>query len=129
MRLSNGREPKPPFGKELRCRIARLSGIVREAKLGIYASSGAFYLFLALFPTAALLCALLSLLPYPREELLQYVAAALPDFVPELLRDILGGNYVANAAAFSISALLLLWSAGKAFVGLVRGLDRVYCIW
>ena len=118
---------KPSFGRELHCRLAHLADVIREAKIGIYASSGAFYLFLALFPTAALLCALLSLLPYPREELLQYVVAALPDFVQELLRDILGGNYVTNAAAFSISALLLLWSAGKAFVGFMRGLNRVYC--
>ena len=118
---------KPCFGRKLRNRLAQLAGIIQNAKIGLYASSGAFYLFLALFPAAALLCSLLTLLPYPREELLRYVAAALPDFVQELLRDILGGTYAYNAAAFSISALLLLWSAGRAFVGLMRGLNRVYC--
>ena len=118
---------KPRSGSGLRCRFARLAAITQEAKIGIYASSGAFYLFLALFPAAALLCSLLSLLPYPREELLEYVAAALPDFVQELLRDILGGTSAYNAAAFSISALLLLWSAGRAFIGFMRGLNRIYC--
>ena len=118
---------KPRSGRELRCRFLRLAAITQEAKIGLYASSGAFYLFLALFPAAALLCSLLSLLPYPREELLEYVAAALPDFVQELLRDILGGTNAYNAAAFSVSALLLLWSAGRAFIGLMRGLNRIYC--
>ena len=100
--------------------------IAGEAKIGVYASSGAFYLFLALFPTAALLCSLLPLLPFTQEALLDYLSAVLPDFMQELLKSIIDGMYSYSAAAFSISAALLVWSAGKAFIGVMRGLNRIY---
>ena len=100
--------------------------IAVEAKLGVYASSGAFYLFLSIFPTAALLCSLLPLLPFTQEALLDYLAAVLPDFMREFLGSIIDGMYSNNAAVFSISVLLLLWSAGKAFIGIMRGLNRIY---
>ena len=100
--------------------------VAGEAKIGVYASSGAFYLFLALFPTAALLCSLLPLLPFTQEALLDYLSAVMPDFMQELLQSIIDGMYSYNAAAFSISAVLLVWSAGKAFIGVMRGLNRIY---
>ena len=100
--------------------------IAGEAKIGVYASSGAFYLFLALFPTAALLCSLLPLLPFTQEALLGYLSAVMPEFMQELLQSIIEGMYSHSAAAFSISAVLLVWSAGKAFIGIMGGLNRVY---
>ena len=106
--------------------ILGFADIAGEAKLGVYASSGAFYLFLSIFPTAALLCSLLPLLPFTQEALLDYLSAVLPDFMQELLRSIIDGMYSYSAAAFSISVVLLLWSAGKAFIGVMRGLNRVY---
>ncbi len=106
--------------------ILGFADIAGEAKLGVYASSGAFYLFLSIFPTAALLCSLLPLLPFTQEALLDYLSAVLPDFMQELLRSIIDGMYSYSAAAFSISVVLLLWSAGKAFIGVMRGLNRIY---
>ena len=44
----------------------------------------------------------------------------------ELLKSIIDGMYSYSAAAFSVSAVLLVWSAGKAFVGIMRGLNRIY---
>ncbi len=100
--------------------------IAGEARIGVCASSGAFYLFLALFPTAALLCSLLPLLPFTQEALLDYLSAVMPDFMQELLKSIIDGMYSYSAAAFSVSAVLLVWSAGKAFIGVMLGLNRVY---
>ena len=113
-------------GEGVRGGILGFADIAGEAKLGVYASSGAFYLFLSIFPTAALLCSLLPLLPFTQEALLDYLSAVLPDFMQELLRSIIDGMYSYSAAAFSISVVLLLWSAGKAFIGIMRGLNRVY---
>ena len=101
-------------------------GIAAEAKIGVYASSGAFYLFLSIFPAAALLCSLLPLLPFTQEALLDYLSTVLPDFMRELLKSIIDGMYSYSMAAFSISAVLLVWSAGRAFIGIMRGLNRIY---
>ena len=117
---------KPRGAEDVRAGLTAFLHIAGEAKIGVYASSGAFYLFLALFPTAALLCSLLPLLPFTQEALLDYLSAVLPDFMGELLRSIIDGMYSYSAAAFSISVLLLVWSSGKAFLGVMRGLNRIY---
>ena len=116
-----------PGGEERSGSLRGLADIAGSAHIGVYASSGAFYLFLAIFPTAALLCSLLPLLPFTQEALLEWLSAFLPDFMRDLLRDIIDGMYSYSAAAFSVSAVLLVWSAGKAFIGLMRGLNRIYC--
>lgn len=102
-----------------------LRGMTR-AELGLYAASGAYFLFLSLIPLAALLCSLLPLTPLTRESVLGYLSPVLPEVVEALLREILDQVYESSPAAFSLSALLTLWSASKAFVGLIQGLDRIY---
>lgn len=92
---------------------------------GVYASSGAFYLFLALFPAAALICSLLPLLPLDRQTLMQ-ASAVLPDFMQELLDRVMEDAAALTRGMIPASALLLLWSSGRAFVGLMQGLDVVY---
>ena len=110
----------------LRSSLLGFLGIAGDAKIGVYASSGAFYLFLSIFPSAALVCSLLPLLPFTQEALLDYLSTVLPDFMRDLLKSIIEGMYSYSAAAFSISAALLVWSAGKAFIGIMRGLNRIY---
>ena len=60
-RRNKAGEKAPTEG--VRGSLMGFADIAREAKLGVYASSGAFYIFLSIFPTAALLCSLLPLLP------------------------------------------------------------------
>lgn len=111
----------------VRRKLSDFADIAKEAQIGVYASSGAFYLFLALCPSAALLCSLLPLLPFPQEAMLEYLSAVLPSVMQTLLQDIVHGMYSYSIAAFSISAVVLVWTAGRAFVGLLRGLNRIYC--
>lgn len=100
---------------------------VGDNRLTVYASSGAFYLFIALFPTAALLCSILPMTMLTRQQVQDFLSALLPTVMQTLLNDILTDVYGSGRATVPISALLLAWSAGKAAVGLSRGLDHVYC--
>ena len=124
-KLKAGKTERDGAGS-LRSSLLGLIGIAGEAKIGVYASSGAFYLFLSIFPSAALVCSLLPLLPFTQEALLDYLSTVLPDFMRDLLKSIIEGMYSYSAAAFSISAILLVWSAGRAFIGIMRGLNRIY---
>lgn len=96
-----------------------------EMELGLYAASGAYFLFLSLIPLAALACSVLPLTPLTREMVLEYLSTVLPDAMEALLREILEQVYGNGAAAVSLSALLTLWSASKAFLGLIQGLERI----
>ena len=97
-----------------------------ESEPGLYAASGAYFLFLSLIPLAALVCSVLPLTPLTREAVLEYLSPVLPEVMETQLREILDQVYGSSAAAFSLSALLTLWSASKAFIGLIQGLNRIY---
>lgn len=99
---------------------------VGKTQMGLYASSGAFFLFLALFPMAVLGCALLPLTELNQEVILEHLSAILPDVMGELLQVILSQVYESYAGLLPLSGILTLWSAGKAFFGLLRGLDRIF---
>lgn len=109
-------------------RTSRISGFLQDlakAEPGLYAASGAYFLFLSLIPLTALACSLLPMTPLALETVLEYLSTVLPDAMEELLREILEQVYGNGAAVFSLSALLALWSASKAFLGLIQGLDRI----
>jgi len=106
--------------------IPSLLRVVFDGKRSVYASAGAFYLFLSLFPAAAILCALLPYTQIPQAELLRFLSAVLPSVMQELLQRIVEDVYGYSAAAISVSTVVLLWSAGKSFAGLTRGLEYVY---
>ena len=117
------------FGEK---RAALAQGIRRfirglsRAEAGLYAASGAYFLFLSLIPLAALVCSILPLIPLTRETILEYLSPVLPEVMENLLREILDQVYGSGAATFSLSLLLTLWSASKTFVGLIQGLNRIY---
>ena len=96
-----------------------------ELEPGLYAASGAYFLFLSLIPLTALACSVLPLTPLTREAVLEHLSTVLPDAMEALLRELLEQVYGSGAAAVSLSALLTLWSASKAFLGLIQGLDRI----
>ena len=110
---------------ERRAWTKRLFRELAETELGLYAASGAYFLFLSLIPLTALVCSVLPMTPLTREMVLEYLSTVLPDALEELLREILDQVYGNGAAVFSLSALLTLWSASKAFLGLIQGLDRI----
>ncbi|MCR4772199.1 MAG: YihY/virulence factor BrkB family protein [Oscillospiraceae bacterium] len=101
-----------------------LQGIT-DAKLTVYASSGAFFLFLSMFPMVLLACSFLPLTALTQDYLTNYLSALLPDIVSELIAAIVDQVYDSTITAISLSALLVLWSASKAFLGLLRGINAV----
>lgn len=110
-------------------RLRRIAAFVQgmgDAELGLYAASGAYFLFLSLVPLVVLACSVIPLTPLTQETVLDYLSAVLPDVMEELLGEIVDQVYGNTAALLSVSALLTLWSAGKAMLGLIRGLNHVY---
>ena len=121
------RTPKPERKEKRRTgEVLALGRLAAQKQVSVYASSGAFYLFLALFPAAALICALLPLIPLTQTELFAYLSAVLPDFMEELLRIVVDDLYERRIGSISFSTVLLLWSSSRALAGLMKGLDVVY---
>ena len=105
--------------------LRRFTREINRHQISIYAASGAFYMFLSLVPFVILVCSVLPYTSLTRETVMAYLSPFLPESTVELIEgiveDVLGGS----TAALSLSAVVTLWSAGRAFAALIRGLEEI----
>ncbi len=112
--------------KKLFRNAIRIIDDIGAHQLGVYAASGAFFMFLSLVPVTALACSILPYTPLTERMVLEYLSAVIPESMHQLIARIVRDVYGSSIAALSLSALLTLWSASKAFLGLMRGLNAIY---
>ena len=100
-----------------------------QANIGLYATSGAYYLFFSLGPLVVLLLGLLPYLPFSQQQL-QDALLDLLGYVPlpvqRMLEDMVNEVYAGSAAALGIGLVVELWSAGKFLSQVMRGVGQIY---
>ena len=99
---------------------------LKENNTSSFAAAAAFFMFLSLIPIVVLFC---SILPYTRvsfdlvEEIgVQIVPKDFASLITEVAHEFSGGS----AAAISLTALIMLWIAGKGVFALINGLNAVH---
>ena len=101
-----------------------LDGIDRHG-VAVHAASGAFYMFLSLTPFFILVCSVLPYTPLTEEIILSHARDIVPTGAIDLIESIVSDVYGASVALVPVSALAILWSAGKAFSSLIRGMEEI----
>ena len=112
--------------------IYRLYYILRDfnwqmtkKNISALAASTAFFLFLSMIPLLMSLCAILPYTALTKENLLnaitQFTPAAMEGMVVRIVSDV----YARSAGTITIFALVTIWSAAKAMLALIRGLNAV----
>lgn len=91
-----------------------------------HAASTTFFLFLSLLPILILLSLLLPLTGLGAEELIDMVTAVTPDFIDDLIAQIIRETYARSGGIVPITLLVILWSAAQCMSALIRGLQMVY---
>jgi membrane protein len=94
--------------------------------IGLYASSGVYYLFLSLAPLAALLLALVPYTSVTEQQLLEALLAYTPDSFQALMNVLIAQVYDRAWSVLSVSFLLELWSAAKFLSSVVQGVEQLY---
>ena len=101
-----------------------------EIHMTSFAASSAFFLFLSLVPIILLVCSLVPYTGLTQEAAMDIVADNLgqiaPENVTELLEGIVDEIYSGGLLTLSVSAIATVWSAGKAFLAIMRGLDVIH---
>ena len=90
-----------------------------------YAASCAFYMFLSLFPMAALAASLVPCAGIDQAALLHLLGGVVPAGVLAVLRIILSNVYENVFPALPLSVLVLLWSAAQAISELLKGMTAM----
>lgn len=106
-----------------------LRAMIRDparADISLYATSGAYYLFLSLGPLIVLLLSILPHTPLGETEVMEFLLGYTPEAFRQMVYMILSQVYIGSPSAFGLSLAAELWSAGKFVSSLIRGIGELY---
>lgn len=112
--------------------IYRLYYILRDfnwqmtkKNISAFAASTAFFLFLSMIPLLMALCAILPFTTLTEANLINVVTQFTPDAMDALVVQIISDVYARTAGTITVFALVTIWSAAKAMLALIYGLNAV----
>lgn len=94
--------------------------------INLFATSGAYYLFLSLGPLIVILLSIVPYTPLTEDQVLNLFLEFAPDAFRQLINTIISQVYATSFATLGLSLLVELWSAGKFFASLMRGIGEIY---
>ncbi len=95
-------------------------------KISAIAAATAFWFFLAIVPMVILAVSILPYTALTQEQVLAFLAPALPRSLNLLIASIIADVYENNLTALSVSLAVAVWSASRGFASLLRGLEEIY---
>lgn len=97
--------------------------MVSDDNIGSFAASAAYFFILSFFPLVMLLMSLLRYTNLTRDQLTDMLADVIPAEMHSIMVNIISEVYGKTALTVSLSALVILWTAGKGFMALKSGMD------
>ena len=102
-----------------------ISMLYRQTNARLFASSVAFFVFLAIFPTVLLVFSIIPFTPLTEEGVLQFLAKVLTEALDSITVNIIRQLYGHSPTILSTTTLILLWSAAKGIQGIESGLNVI----
>ncbi len=99
--------------------------MMSDDNIGSFAASAAYFFILSFFPLVMLLMSLLRYTNLTRDQLTDMLADVIPAEMHSIMVNIISEVYGKTALTVSLSALVILWTAGKGFMALKSGMDVV----
>ena len=91
-----------------------------------YAAQSAFFILLSFIPFMMLLLNIIQYTPLTEEAVSSAVMSIIPEDFHGVVKTIIMEIYRRSSAILPVSAIIALWSAGKAITSLTYGLNTVY---
>ena len=103
--------------------IYSFSREISDKNIGAYAASSAFFLFLALVPLLIVICSVLPLTPITEDVLIKVVMTVMPQTFSGFVSSLINSVYQSSAGVISVAIIAAIWSASKAMLALMQGLN------
>lgn len=109
--------------------IKEITNKIRKDHVTAYAAQSSFFIIVCFFPMIILLFNILQYTPISEEFLLSALSTLTPSQMNPLIQSVINEIYARpSITIISISAIGMLWVAGKAFLGIAQGLNSIYGI-
>jgi membrane protein len=108
--------------------IGLLSKKVRDDHIAAFSAQAAFFIIISFFPFIMLLLSIVKYFPIEQSNMLLLLSQVFPPTVNSLIDSVISEIYATAASTTLISATVAttLWSAGKGFLAIMKGLNSVY---
>ena len=101
------------------------SGQMTRKNISAFAASAAFFLFLSMVPLLMALCAILPYTSLTAENLIMAFMKVVPESMGGFVENVVYDVYTRTAGTITVFALVTIWSAAKAMMALMQGLNEV----
>lgn len=96
-----------------------------QKNIGSFAASAAFFMFLSIVPLLMALCAILPYTSLTAENLIAAILKVMPNVVDSFVENVVYDVYSRSAGTITVFAIVTVWSAAKAMLALIQGLNEV----
>lgn len=96
-----------------------------KKNISAFAASTAFFLFISMIPLLMALCAILPYTRLTEANLISAITQFTPDAMDAMVIRLVSDVYAKSAGTITIFALVTIWSAAKAMLALIYGLNEV----
>lgn len=101
------------------------SAQMTRKNISAFAASAAFFLFLSMVPLLMALCAILPYTSLTAENLIMAFMKVVPESMGGFIESVVYDVYARTAGTITVFALVTIWSAAKAMMALIQGLNEV----
>ncbi|HHU71963.1 MAG TPA: YihY/virulence factor BrkB family protein [Clostridiales bacterium] len=103
---------------------------MQDDHIPAYSAQAAFFIIISFFPFIMLIISIIKYLPITESSMLLLFSRLFPSGVSSMVVSIVNQIYKTSSSMtlISITAISTLWSAGKGFLAIMKGLNRVFSI-
>jgi membrane protein len=108
--------------------VGLLSRKIRDDHVAAFSAQAAFFIIISFFPFIMLLLSMIQFFEIERSDLYSIFSQAFPTAVFSMMVSVIDQIYDSSASTtlISITAITTLWSAGKGFLAIMKGLNAAY---
>lgn len=108
--------------------IGLLSRKIRDDNVGAFSAQAAFFIIISFFPFIMLLFSIVQHFTFGEATMLDIFTQIFPNAVDPMIVSIITEIYktASSSTLISLTAISALWSAGKGFLAIMKGLNSVY---
>jgi Predicted membrane protein len=107
--------------------ISLLSAKIRDDHVSAFSAQAAFFIIISFFPFIMLLLSIVQFFPIEESSMLRLFTQAFPLAINSMIVTVITEIYhtTSTSTVISLTAITTLWSAGKGFLAIMKGLNSV----
>lgn len=111
---------------EIYKKVNKFMDELNEKHVSAYAAKTAYFIMLSFIPFLMLLCTIIQYTPLHKADVLALFVGAVPSSIDPLVISVIDEIYGKSGTTISISAVVVLWTAGKGVTAIIQGLNSVF---